>query len=606
MSDTPPPTDSSHKAGHGLVTTSFSPLPDLSPEEVRELERACDAFQKAYQAGNATSIEAALTDIPEALRSTALRQMVAMEVVRRRQAGERPDAAEYLARFPELDPRWLAAVAADIDTRARTQSVGNVLTNTALRSGIVAPALPGYEILGEIARGAMGVVYKARQFSLDRLVAVKMLLRVCDADDSSEDVRFLTEAEAMAAVAHPNVVQVYDFGRCDDRPYLVLEYLAAGTLTTRLKAGRLGADEAAHLLEKLARGVHAAHVAGIVHRDLKPGNVLFDAAGNPKVSDFGLARRESLPHLTATGAILGTPAYMAPEQARGDNKGIGPASDIWALGGILYECLSGRRPFDATSTTQLLAQIANEEPPPLRQLVPSIPRELETIVAKCLCKNRADRYASALDLAEDLRRFREREPILARRASVLVRLAGVIRRSDEDTQFARTAILFFWLAPLVLATEVAVTAVRFIEPDDPFLWVRGLRVARLVAVVLLVLVFRRGRLDLRNKAEKHLVAVWGGFFAAHLMLNASHTEAVWDVATEVSVYQTSAALAALAFFAVGTQYWGGFHVVACGFLALIPLLQYADRFCASAYGCLWAFTLLSTGIHLRRLLHQGR
>jgi serine/threonine protein kinase len=462
------------------------------------------------------------------------------------------------------------------------------------------PQVPGYEILGEIARGAMGVVYKARQSSLDRLVALKTLIST--QANPHEDTRFLGEAESMAAVAHPNVVQVYDFGRAGGQPFLVLEYLPAGTLTDRLKAGRLYPDDATSLVEKVARGVHAAHAVGVVHRDLKPGNVLFDGCGIPKVGDFGLAKREMGVDLTAPGAIVGTPAYMAPEQATGATKGISPAADVWALGVILYECLCGCRPFDAGVTTDLLIQIANEEPPAVRRVVPSVSRDLETVVQKCLRKNTVERYASAFELAEDLRRVLNREPILARRLSPFARLAGALRRSHEDTQFAPTAALILWLAPVILLTEVAVTAVRFTAPSDPFTWVWGLRTARLVVIVLLVLLFRRGRIDLTNKAEQHLVAVWGGFFAVHLVLNASHPAVWnWDPDTELSVYQTSCALAALAYLSIGTMYWGGFYLIAGAFLALVPLLTLTGRYCATIYGIVWAISLVAIGLHLRQL-----
>ncbi len=203
--------------------------------------------------------------------------------------------------------------------------------------------VPGYELLEPLGEGGMGVVYKARQGTLNRLVALKMVLGGHRAG-AKELIRFLAEAEAVAAVKHPHVVQVYEYGEADGRPFLAMEFLSGGSLSERLEAqGRLDPPAAARLVGTLAGAVQAAHDQGIVHRDLKPGNVLFDEAGEPKVTDFGLAKRGGGSDLTATQAVMGTPAYMAPEQARGDTKFVGPGADVYALGVILYECLTGTR-----------------------------------------------------------------------------------------------------------------------------------------------------------------------------------------------------------------------------------------------------------------------
>src|SRR5436305_552715 len=210
-----------------------------------------------------------------------------------------------------------------------------------LRPAPVAP--PGYVIDGELGRGGMGVVYKALQRGLNRPVALKMVL-TGDHADHKDLLRFLAEAETVAAIRHPHVVQVYEFGEQHGRPFLAMEFLPGGSLADRLKAGgALDPRAAAELVEKLARAVHAAHDAGIVHRDLKPANVLFDGAGEPRVTDFGLAKRGGQSDLTRTGAVMGTPAYMAPEQAAGKTKFVGPQADVYALGVVLYECLAGRR-----------------------------------------------------------------------------------------------------------------------------------------------------------------------------------------------------------------------------------------------------------------------
>src|SRR5262249_28520895 len=218
------------------------------------------------------------------------------------------------------------------------------------------------------------------------------------------------EAEAMAAVRHPHVVQVFELGEHDGRPFMALEYLPGGTLSDLLAGGRLAPADAAALLAKLAGAVQAAHDAGIVHRDLKPDNVLFGLDGEPKVTDFGIAKRGQS-DLTRTQAAMGTPAYMAPEQAKGEAKFVAPAADTYALGVILYECLTGTRPFDGDESWSVLRRVIDTDPDPPRKRVPGLPRDLELICLKCLAKRPADRYPTADALADDLRRFLDGRPV---------------------------------------------------------------------------------------------------------------------------------------------------------------------------------------------------
>jgi WD40 repeat protein/tetratricopeptide (TPR) repeat protein len=276
------------------------------------------------------------------------------------------------------------------------------------------PAIAGYEILGELGRGGMGVVYRARQVRLNRPCALKMILGGAHADAPAA-VRFLAEAEAVARLQHPNVVQIHHVGEADGLPYFELEYVDGGSLEKALDGTPWHERRAAELVEALARGVAEAHRLGIIHRDLKPANVLLAADGTPKIGDFGLAK--SLANdsgLTATDSIMGSPGYMAPEQAEGKTKQVGPAADVYALGAILYELLTGRPPFVGASILETLEQVRLTEPVAPSRLVPRLPRDIETIALKCLQKEPAKRYDSAADLAADLRRFLDGEPILAR------------------------------------------------------------------------------------------------------------------------------------------------------------------------------------------------
>ena len=298
---------------------------------------------------------------------------------------------------------------------------------TATSSGGL-PRIPGYELLAKLGQGGMGVVYKARQLGLNRLVAVKMI-RGGGQARPDHFARFRVEAEAVAQLHHPNIIQIHDIGEVDELPYVSLELLEGGDLADRLAGSPQPGRSAAELMITLAKAIQVAHEAGIIHRDLKPPNILYTADGVPKVTDFGLAKRlESDSNQTETGQIMGSPSYMAPEQARGHTKDVGPAADIYALGAIFYEMLTGRPPFKGESPIETIRQVTDDEVVPPSRLVPKVARDLETICLKCLNKEPQKRYASARDLADDLERFLEGRPIKARPTPLLERTAKWARR----------------------------------------------------------------------------------------------------------------------------------------------------------------------------------
>ncbi len=270
------------------------------------------------------------------------------------------------------------------------------------------PLVPGYELLVRLGRGGMGVVYKARHRKLDRLVALEMIR--AEIAGVEQHRRFQVEAEAIARLQHPNIVQIHEVAEYDGMPCLALELVEGGTLADRLDHKPIPPREAAALLRTLAHAMQAAHAAGVVHRDLKPANVLLTADGTLKVTDFGLAKKlDASAGPTLSGQVMGTPDYMAPEQT-GGTKEVGPPADIWALGAILYECLTGRIPFAGASPLDTMRQVNTDEPAAPSSLQRRIPRDLETVCLKCLNKVPARRYASALELAEDLERFLSGRP----------------------------------------------------------------------------------------------------------------------------------------------------------------------------------------------------
>jgi serine/threonine protein kinase/tetratricopeptide (TPR) repeat protein/WD40 repeat protein len=468
---------------------------------VRRVNEACNRFELAWQAGQRPRIEDYLGATPEPERSDLVRELVALDIDYRRRAGEEPQPDDYRARFPALA---LAPLLAD----ATVMQAGAGQCGTAGPAGPSSlPAVPGYEVLKELGRGGMGVVYWAWQSSLSRTVALKMILAGAHAG-AQELARFRTEAEAVARLDHPHIVQVYEVGQAGQCPYLALEYVDGGSLAQRLNGTPLPARPAARLTELVARAVEAAHQKGVVHRDLTPANVLLartDAAQRvplgspeeaeyyePKVTDFGLAKLRvgGGPTLTHTGAVLGTPSYMAPEQARGHVKEIGPATDVYALGAILYELLTGRPPFKAETPLETLLQVQSQEPVAPSRLQPKLARDLTTICLKCLAKEPGKRYGSAEDLAEDLRRFLAGEPIRARSITRVERLWRWCRRKPAVASLL-TAVALLLVTIAAVATVAAVrlnTALtqtedaerqaRLREAEALVGWAHGIRYSR--------------------------------------------------------------------------------------------------------------------------------
>ena len=331
----------------------------------------------------------------------------------------------------EVRKQWqrMSALQAKLEGRfpfERARRSKRIRRRTDRLSGL--PQITGYEVECVLGQGGMGVVYKARHLKLNRTVAIKMLPAGTYAGPH-ELARFLGEAKAVAALRHANIVQVHDVGDAEGRPYFTMEFLEGGNLAQKIAGQPQPGRQASEIVAALADAIQVAHQNGIIHRDLKPANVLLTADGTPKISDFGLARRfENDEHLTFSGTRLGTPSYMAPEQALGKRGTIGPAVDIYSLGAVLYELLTGRPPFRAETALETERQLLTEEPVPPRRLNASVPRDLETICLKCLDRNPDRRYATADALAADLHRFRRGEPIAARPVSFPNRIGRRVRR----------------------------------------------------------------------------------------------------------------------------------------------------------------------------------
>ena len=408
---------------------------DLSVAELLLIDDVCDRFEAAWRDGKEPQVAPFLAGASDLAQPRLFRELLTIDLEFRLARGERPQPEAYrvglLDHIDVIDevfaafgyggttiPSFTGAGwpgAAMGKSAAAASAPGTKLPKAVLSPAVsAAMRTAGYEVVGEIGRGGMGVVYLARKLALNRLCAVKMILAGPHAGTATA-ARFRAEAEMIARLQHPDVVQIYHVGEVEGLPFLELEYLPGGSLDKVLGGTPMPPADAARLVQTIARAIAQAHREGIIHRDLKPANILLDAGGNPKVADFGLAKLlDSDIGLTKSRAVVGSPSYMAPEQAEGSSSQIGAATDVYALGAVLYELLTGRPPFHAPTAMETLAQVKSNDPVPPSHVQPGMPRDVETICLHCLEKTPARRYATAEALAEDLRRYLAGETIQAR------------------------------------------------------------------------------------------------------------------------------------------------------------------------------------------------
>jgi WD40 repeat protein len=417
----------------------------LSPTDQLRVEGWLAEFDQAWEVGQLATHVDRLPPPNDPLRLAALIELVKIDLERNWQRGAKVTADDFLRRFPELEVDRAELLAAEEEARQQYGDLDPTLRIAAKQADATTlarrdpphtshglPHLPGYEVLGKLGEGGMGVVYKARHLRLNRVVALKVLAHIAHAKPT-DLVRFRQEAEMIARLHHPNIVQIYEVGEHDGHSYLALEYVDGLTLDRHVNGTPQQPREAARLTETLTRAVQYAHEQGLIHRDLTSRNILLTADGVPKITDFGLARRiEGESGLTTTGAVMGTPSYMAPEQAEGRLSDLGPHTDVYALGAILYELLTGRPPFQGATVLDTLRQVTQQDSVPPHRLLGSnsraCPTDLETICLKCLHKRPERRYFTGEALAEDLASYREGRPIIARPVGVLERAIKWVRR----------------------------------------------------------------------------------------------------------------------------------------------------------------------------------
>ncbi|MHB1556515.1 MAG: serine/threonine-protein kinase, partial [Isosphaeraceae bacterium] len=439
-------------------------LDDIDLELARRIDAICRRYEAERRVDGSSSIENYLGELPEAGRQALRQELEALERELRAAAEPPTDpdgspvGAAGDAHGPPVSSQPTVAIASSRD--AATE----VLSGLPDRAGPDAPGpvqvrdFGDYEILRELARGGMGIVFLARQVSLNRPVALKMILAGQLADEA--DVRrFYSEAEAAANLDHPGIVPIHEVGQHQGQHYFSMGFVDGPSLAQRLADGPIPPREAAELMARVAGAIAYAHGRGLIHRDIKPGNILLDRDGSPRITDFGLVKKvEGDSALTASGQIMGTPSYMPPEQASGTRGAIGPPADVYAIGATLYALATGRPPFLAATPMDTILQVIGEEPVPPRRLNTGIPRDLETICLKCLEKDPARRYATAEALMDELRRFLDGKPILARPVSPPERAWRWARRN-------RLAAALLTVVALLTATGAATITALWLRAE---------------------------------------------------------------------------------------------------------------------------------------------
>ncbi|MBY0514839.1 MAG: serine/threonine protein kinase [Gemmataceae bacterium] len=500
-----------------------------------------------------------------------------------------PDLAAELDRRIRVVRRFDALLDHEPDDPAATS--GSSPTVAPVRDDAI-PVPPGYEPLGKLGEGGMGVVYKVRNLALNRVEVLKMI-RAGEFAAARDVARFRFEAEATAGLDHPNIVTLYGVGELSGRPYLAMRWIDGTSLDQRPPKSPEGA---ARVLGTVARAVHFAHQRGILHRDLKPQNILVDAAGEPCVADFGLARRlDPSSTVSLPGYLVGTPLYMSPEQAAG-RQDLTVASDVYSLGAVLYELLTGRPPADGKTVLDILKQVAEAEPVPPRVVNPAVDPDLEAICLKCLEKDPAERYASAAALADDLDRYLHGEEVSARPPGLRDWFRQVWRTRPNPDAYAWPVLA--WFGPIILATHAAVFALAAAGRGVGGVWAAQLGGLAALGLVIWWYLLRRFRRLPATERHSAMIAIAHVMGHLGLLLALVPLDPAASARDALGLYPPLTALSGMGCFVVGSTHWGRFVPIGFAVLCLVPVAAWWPLASPLLYGVViagvmwyWAYSL---------------
>lgn len=505
------------------------------------------------------------------------------EYLKQAESGSPPDQQAMLAAHPEhadelrsffANHQWIAQADDDLEVDLTGTQIGN------------------YVLHQRIARGGMGVVYRARQVDLNRDVAIKL---IGDGTLASQELRkrFRIESAAAARMQHPNIVPIYEVGSWEGHAYFTMAFVEGPPLQSHVDAHDLTAQQAAERVMTIARAVHYAHQQGVIHRDLKPDNILLDAAGQPMLTDFGLAKwHRDGTLLTRTGQVLGTPHYMSPEQATGRGDA-GPAADIYALGAILYALLTGGPPHSGDSPAEVLQNVITCDPDPPREVNSDIPVPLEAICMRCLECEPTDRYASAAELADELLRFLDGQATRTRPDSLWRWFSKALARDQHQSHFRNWGRALFLMGWVIFLAHAAIFALRQTAlPGMVAFWLP--RITMFMLLLAIIYFYRSGVLVPRSVAERPLWSIWIGYVLTLATMNVLLL--MGGISTD-ALFPVAATLSGFGFMAMAGHVWGMSMVIGAGFHLVAMLMLLLPRFAPLLLGSMW---LLGMGVLSRR------
>ena len=572
------------------------PVTARIPFEIKlKIDQIANRFEDEWSCESSVNVDAYLSEIDDEFRSSLLETLIGVDIelrLKARQAVEpgnykkwRANAIDIAQKVVSSKQEYEAITVAPANQNAENEAQGALDIPNGLKD------FEDYEILEEIARGGMGVVYKAYQKSLRRTVAIKMILSGQMADEK-EISRFRIEAESAAGLDHPGIVKIIEIGEAGGQQFFSMGFVNGPSLADLLANGPLEPDRAVGLLKKIAEAIGYAHSKGVVHRDLKPANVLIDEHGEPRITDFGLAKSKTIDSsLTATGQIIGTPSYMSPEQVVGDRETIGNRSDIYSMGAILYEMLAGRPPFKTDNLADTFAKIIEDTPESIGRLNPKIDRDLEAVCLKCLKKNPDLRYSNAGSLVADLDRYSSGEEVIARKSSVFGRLGRLFQFDKFDPRMHRWATILFLFAIIIGVAQLGLFVV--ISSKQPLWAVFSTQAFQFFSMAIVLFCFRSQQLLPINPVERQLWSLWLGFVSACILIAAiSHKLVDTEILYNFFLYPYWSITSGLAFIVMGGQVWGRFYIIGCTFFLIALLQTFVPPMGPFTFGLLWIISLV--------------